>query len=127
MLPMVKVDQNFLEHYGILGMRWGVRRSRRELSSGPSKSPGSKDYQEARALKRKRIKDMTNEELSTFTKRIRLEQEYRKVTKATKGKGRKLVEEALLKIAKQTLEKAADSVSKQLMKKMASRAARAAA
>lgn len=57
-------------HYGVLGMRWGVRRRRSSSSSGSSTS--------------KKIKDMSDDELNSFVKRLTLEKTATSLT-ATKS------------------------------------------
>lgn len=56
---------NQLYHHGILGMRWGVRRSKAQLS-------GSK----VSKAKPKKAKDMTDEELKSSISRMQLEKQY---------------------------------------------------
>ena len=48
---------NSLEHFGILGMRWGRRKGK------TSRSQGSADHQRSRKLKKKRLQNMSNKEL----------------------------------------------------------------
>lgn len=57
-----------LKHVGILGMKWGRR-----------KAPNSTDYEEARVLRKKKTKQMTNKELETFLKRADLETRMKKI------------------------------------------------
>lgn len=65
-----------LEHVGILGMKWGHRKSssNRDILG---RSQGSPEHQVAKALKKKRLKDMTNEELRILTTRMQLERQYK--------------------------------------------------
>lgn len=61
---------DYLQHYGVRGMKWGVRkRSRR--------SSGSSDYRTARKLKKKGVKNLSNKELQTLNQRQSLENTYR--------------------------------------------------
>ena len=50
------MESNALMHYGVLGMKWGVRKDR---SSGSSRKRGksswSDDAREARAIKKKKV------------------------------------------------------------------------
>lgn len=54
MSTVLEVDE-FLEHHGIKGQKWGVRRSR-EVLSGGRKSPRTKEQVEARAKSNKQLK-----------------------------------------------------------------------
>ena len=83
---------NELYHYGVLGMKWGVRKDR---SSGSSRKRGksswSDDAREARAIKKKKVKQMSNTELKKLNERTRLEQEYSRLNPNVISKGWKLV------------------------------------
>lgn len=73
---------NELYHYGIPGMRWGVRRA--------SKSKGqnySKDAIEAKRLKKKKVNEMSNDELKTLTKRQELEKKHKEFNPSKIAKG----------------------------------------
>lgn len=73
---------NELYHYGIKGMKWGVRKQR---------EPSEKKS------KKKRLKDMSDEELSKKLKRMNLENQYKKLTEPKrKVYGRKFVDTVLV-------------------------------
>lgn len=74
---------DYLMHYGVLGMKWG----RRKFQSSVCKSKKQKradsyssDYQETRKMRRKSSKKLSNEELKKFNNRMRLEQEYNRLS-----------------------------------------------
>ncbi|UNI72540.1 MAG: hypothetical protein [Chaetfec virus UA24_144] len=56
----------YLQHYGVKGMKWGVRKQRKKSS----------DYSEAKRLKKKRSSELSNQELRKLNERMRLENEY---------------------------------------------------
>lgn len=67
------VDKNvedFIQHHGVRGMKWGVRRTRSSVS------PGSSDHRKAAALKSKKLHELTNKQLKDLNERRRLEQEH---------------------------------------------------
>lgn len=57
---------NELYHYGVLGMRWGVRRSA--------------DSSNVKNIRKKKVSEMSNKELQDANNRIRLEREYKNLT-----------------------------------------------
>ena len=98
--------EQYLMHYGVLGMKWGIRR--RRTGSGVSRSSGKKvketnvvkKNQNGKKTKRRmsnaelmaRVKDlrkeatkrrMSNAELTARVKRLRLEAEYSRLVKET--------------------------------------------
>lgn len=74
------MENNELKHYGVLGMRWGVRKRR-------SGDGDSEDSIKARRALQKNINEMTNKELQDVNQRIRLEQEHKDlIRKQTVGK-----------------------------------------
>ena len=60
----------YLRHFGVLGMKWGVRKNRTT-----SRHP---DSEQARNIGMKKLRSMTNDELKTYVKRRKLESEYKK-------------------------------------------------
>jgi hypothetical protein len=77
-----------LYHFGVLGMRWGRRKSGlgNRVVKKP-KSPGSKDYQQSRKLIKKGTKNLSTQELKDLTQRLQLEKQYKDLnpTKIKKG------------------------------------------
>jgi len=70
--------QSFLEHYGVKGMRWGVRKKRSERDRAKSfggKGKGEKDS----------IKNLTDTELRQILNRMQMEQQYASLTSAGRG------------------------------------------
>lgn len=65
-------------HYGVLGMKWGVRKKR-------PKSQPHEDYTNAHS--RKSVKSMSDKELRTRINRLNMEREYSDAKrKASKGR-----------------------------------------
>lgn len=79
-------ENNALAHYGVKGMKWGVRRNK---GRGYSKNTSgwSKDAKRVNAIKKKSISQMSNEELRTVNKRLQLEQEYNRLNPSNVQKG----------------------------------------
>lgn len=70
---------NDLKHVGVLGMRWGHRKTPKTVS---------KDHAIASKIKSKKLSQMSNDEIRTLSNRIRLEQEYKNLnpSKIKRGK-----------------------------------------
>lgn len=89
-------DSSELQHFGILGMKWGRRKNR---STGPDTS--SEDHRTASSLKKKKLSELSNEELTKLTKRLQLEKQYKDLTKVEMDAGRKFMSEVVTGVAKQ--------------------------
>lgn len=82
-------NNNELYHFGIKGMKWGVRRYQNKDSSSTSvgKKRYSNDYAEAKEISKKSVKEMSNAELRKLNERARLEQEYSRLNPNAIKKG----------------------------------------
>lgn len=98
-----------LRHYGVLGMRWGVRRARngatllRKVNTKFTDKWAMKmdkkaeriegDYKkklEKRALKKNPTKDFSDKELRDRINRLQMEKQYKELTPTTVSKGKKV-------------------------------------
>ena len=97
-----------LYHYGVLGMKWGVRRNRKSASSSTPntnikrKRVPSEDHLQAKQLKKKKLYEMSNKELETLTRRMQLEQNYKNLNRQQISKGQKFVTDILTEVGKET-------------------------
>lgn len=90
------MDRNALQHFGILGMKWGVRRSpdqlgRASTSKGKASTKvvkiASEDYAQSRAMIEKGSKSLSTKELSDLTRRLQLERQYKDLKPSDFKKG----------------------------------------
>ena len=120
-IPVDEVDEveqsdnvdEFLAHYGVKGMKWGVRKDRSgggsRKSKPDSKTPATKKAPEKKggsssgSAPKKTVKDIDDATLRDAINRIKLEQEFKRLTTADKSRGRKMVEDALFEAGKETL------------------------
>lgn len=77
----------FLAHYGVKGMKWGVRKDRRggvtttgRRRRGSTAEPQSEDSKKAQKLKSKSARSLSNAELKALNERLNLEQNYSRMT-----------------------------------------------
>lgn len=113
MLPECSSD---VIHYGVKGMKWGVRKQR-PSSQGRKKKTNAqrifdritgkkqKTSEPKRAessTKRRRASDLSDEELRKVINRMEMERKYSQLTAKEVSKGRKFVNEVLYNSAKAT-------------------------
>ena len=107
------MDNNELMHYGVLGMRWGHRKTSTSSSStGSRKSKKSDDYVRAKSLKKKRLSQLSNAELKELNNRMQLEQTYKSLKKQRVSVGKKFVKDVAYETAKQTTSEYAKKYAK---------------
>ena len=99
---------NDLYHYGIKGMRWGVRRyqnpdgSRTALGKKRESSPNTKE-KKARQADAKNRRTMSDVDLKKRIERMKLEKEYKTLVDEDTAPGKKYVFEILSAVGKKTL------------------------
>ena len=95
------MDSNYIEHHGIFGMHWGVRKNSGESGSSTSSSVKSHESNESdntkKSLKKesdidsktsikKTASNMSDDELRTVVNRINLERQYKDLTTPKESK-----------------------------------------
>jgi len=93
---------NLLTHTGVLGMRWGVRKGKLkahfkrsiEQKYGP-RIPKSQDHLAAKALKKKKLSQMSNDELKKLNTRLQLERQYKDLNKSNTSSGKKFISDVI--------------------------------
>lgn len=140
---MPLTDEDVLEHFGIKGMRWGVRRTEKQLEAQRARDEASsQDYKTSREARSKvgpnsDTSRLSNQELKILTDRMQLESRFRELASKEDQKysgkkekslvrkaGENLVQETIknfgMKIIKPYADKGADAVSKKMAKATAS-------
>lgn len=112
-------DNNYdLYHYGVLGMKWGVRKDGSKNKGSSNKKPSrikkkvktkvktlkkrikgdypkSQDFAEAAKIRQRPVSSMSNQELTKVIKRLELEERYSDLTSKKTNRGKKKVDEML--------------------------------
>ena len=118
-------SDDYLAHYGVLGMKWGVRRTAAQLGNhvrtkrtqvkrkqSLAKARATREKNRKAAAKRQKLLDegllspkkMTDTELKAKIERLNLEKEFKKsMTEARGDGGKKYVTDILKKIGENTL------------------------
>lgn len=118
-------SDNYLAHYGVLGMKWGVRRTAAQLGNrvrgkraqakrkqSLAKARATREKNRKAAAKRQQLLDkgllspkkMTDAELKAKIERLNLEKEFKKsMTDARGDGGKKYMTDILKKIGENTL------------------------
>lgn len=108
------MNNNELYHYGILGMRWGVRKSSKNRTQ-------SKDADEAEKIKKKKVSEMSNDEIQKLNRRQQLEKQHKDLNPSAIKKGLAIAGAvvaalgtitALYKYSKQGIDKGKEIVEK---------------
>lgn len=114
-----------LKHYGVKGMRWGVRKAAGRLARKATGKTAEEDYSDdakrARDAKTKGkskgVASLSNKELRDLNERLNLEQQYAKLTSPKKSDGQKMVENILKEVGSNAAKAYLNGQVKDLLKK----------
>ena len=136
------VMNEYIEHHGVKGMKWGQRKSRSAGSGGgpKAKPKRSSDAKKVAELKKRKPSQLSNKQLKSINERMNLEQNFRRMNPSTLSKGKAavagLVATAGLGVAAYNIVKSPagqaainagkKAIESQALRKAASKAARSA-
>jgi hypothetical protein len=136
-MSVAEAVESILAHHGVKGMRWGIRRKatvgprevivsdkrRRLRTSGGQGHPASSDAVRAQVIgqkaKKSGIKSLSNDELTTYSKRLNLEQNVKRLQTSQQSEAKKFVAGLLKQVGNQQANNVANNVvSKQIKKRL---------
>lgn len=100
-----------LAHYGIKGMRWGIRKRK-------AQAPPSSDRARVNQLKKKGLRNLTNDELKELNSRLQLERSYKDLKKQDYTVGQQIVVNMMSDLLKQSVSSLTKRSIKELEKKL---------
>jgi truncated hemoglobin YjbI len=106
--------EDFLAHYGVKGMKWGVRRK-----SGPASADSARSTAVKTNVKTGGVKSVSNKDLQDAITRMRLEQDFKRLKTNERPVVTRFIASTLQEIGKR-------EVQAQVAKKLARTAAKAA-
>ena len=122
--------ENELYHFGIKGMRWGVRRyqnpdgsltnaGKKRLKKGHASNEenDSSNKSNTKSSSTKTVKDMSDDELRQAINRLQLEQQYKNLSPKNVSKGKKFVDTVTNDVLKPAAIDMGKQVAKSLMTK----------
>ena len=87
---------NYLCHYGVKGMKWGIRKSKYYSKSRAKRRKSySSDYKKTERLRKKNYKQLSDDELKDLNKRLQLEKQYRDLNPKGIYKGQQYVKSVI--------------------------------
>lgn len=108
----MKNNSKILEHYGILGMRWGKRKASGSGGSSSGRTAAqktiSKDQAKLIELKKKKLSEMTDDDLRFLNNRLQMQAQYKKLNPDKIERGKMAVDRFIAGVG--SLDKALKSV-----------------
>lgn len=108
--------EDFLEHHGIKGQKWGVRNNRRR--------PGTKSkvQKSGRRARKFDTNQLTNKELKKVIDRMEMERKYVDLNSKAKNEGKTFTKKVLLGVISAAALKGGEELAKHYVNKMVKKA-----
>lgn len=107
--------EDFLEHFGVKGMRWGVRGGKGTPSADAAKSTSIRTI-----AKKSGVKSVSNKELQEAINRMQLEQNFKRLTTNERNPAARFIASTLLEVGKREVQ---TQVAKKIAKTVVTRGA----
>lgn len=110
---------DFLAHYGVVGMKWGIRKSRSSGSAGSANKVAVKKpttTTSVPAVKPKPKPKLTDEELRRKIARLQMERQYAQLTNSSSPEGKNFTQRFMTTTLKDVVAPAAKEVGKDILK-----------
>jgi hypothetical protein len=117
---MMSVDpqKDVLAHAGVMGMHWGVHKRESGGSKAPSSTAHSPEHTAVVAIRKKKLSELSNDEIKVLAERVRLENDYKALTQTKADRRKKMVMDILATSLKGTVTKLAQQGTDYAAKKM---------
>lgn len=116
-------SENDIMHYGVLGMKWGVRKkktqsvSRKEQKKRANEKT-SPDYNESKFVRNRNVKSMSNADLKKAINRMQLEQQYKQLSQNDKSAAQKMGEQFVKSLISSGTQLLVGEITKQAKKRL---------
>lgn len=88
-------EHDYLYHYGVMGMHWGVRKDQPGVTSRRKNHPPSADHMRTKELRKKKLSEMSNDELQVVIRRLQLERQYKDLTPGVLKRGKQAISSSI--------------------------------
>lgn len=117
-----KDSNSDIMHFGVLGMKWGVRKKKNSVSRKEQKKRAnektSRDYNEVEFLRERKVRSLSNAQLKKAITRMQLEQQYKQLSEKDKSKLYKLGKKFVDDLMTSSTQIAVNTISKSVKTKL---------